>query len=234
MQRTRPEGDIVKKYIISSGKGGVGKRTVTVWLAKAFSLKKKTGILDADINTANVPLIMGFNSKERVPMEVRGYKIVPHEMNGIKVVSYWFDTADVPHLLWSQDRVAKMLKAFCRDVDWGDTEVLLVDTPPSTSDELIGVINMIGHIDGVILVVEGSTRVSVEDAKHAKRTFDYFNVPVTGFIKNKASSYYDEGIDVDEELGLPMLAEVKLKRRKKGKLMLSEKDLLPVVEKLEG
>jgi ATP-binding protein involved in chromosome partitioning len=224
----------MRKYIISSGKGGVGKTTITVWLARAFALSKKTGILDADINTPNVPLVMGFNSKERIPMEVKDYKIIPHEINGIKVVSYWFDTADVPHLLWSKDRVEKMLKAFCWDVDWGDTEVLVIDTPPSTSDELVGIINMIGHIDGVLLVVEGSTRVSVEDAKHAKRTFDHYNIPVTGYIKNKASSYYDEGIDVDSELGLPMLAEVKLKRRKKGKLMLSEKDLLPVVEKLEG
>jgi Mrp family chromosome partitioning ATPase len=219
------------KFIISSGKGGVGKTTVTIYLARAFKKAgKKVGILDADINTPNVPVMMGFNS--RIPMRVEDYRIVPHEIDGIKVVSYWFDTADVPHLLWSQDRVGKILKAFCKDVDWGDTEVLLIDCPPTTSDELIGIVSMIGHIDGVILVVEGSTKVSVEDAKHAKRTFEYFNVPIIGYVKNKVSEYYDEGINVDKELGLPCLGEIRLKKRRKGRLTLTEKDFMPIVEAL--
>ena len=222
----------MKKYLIVSGKGGVGKTTVTVFLAKALTiLGKKIGILDADLNTANVPLMLGDSRKV---MKVNGKGIYPNEVDGIKVVSYWYDTANgVPHLLMAGDRISKILKAFCENVIWGDIDVLLVDFPPVTSDELIGAINMLGHIDGAIIVIEGSTRLSVEDAKRAKLTLNHFNVPIIGFVKNKVSPYYDEGVNVESELRLKCLGEIKLKRRKNGHLTLSPKDFIPIAKKLE-
>ena len=216
----------MKRILISSGKGGVGKTTIAVTLARALSRASKVGILDADVNTANVPIILGFEEPE--PLKVVDYRIIPHELDGIRVVSYWFDTSNsVPHLLWSTDRVGKILKAFCRDVDWGDTEVLIVDLPPATSDELVGVVSMIGHIDAVILVVQGSTKSSVHDAKLAKMTFEHFNVPVTGFIQNMTSSYFDDGIPVEEVLGVPCLGRIKLKKT------VTVRDIEPVVKELE-
>jgi Mrp family chromosome partitioning ATPase len=217
----------LKKLIVCSGKGGVGKTTVTVYLARALIRRGyRVGILDADINTSNAPIVLGF--AERKPHEVKDYKIVPHEKDGVKIVSYWFDTLDsVPHLLWSADRVSRILKAYCKDVDWGDIDVLLTDVPPTSSDELVGVINLLGHIHGAILVVQGSTRSSVQDAKLAKATLDYFNVPVLGFVQNMVSDIFDEGIDVEKELGVPKLGEIKLKKK------LSVKDFEPVVDKLK-
>jgi len=217
----------VKKLIVCSGKGGVGKTTVTVYLARAFAKRGyKVGILDVDINTSNIPIVLGFT--ERRPHEVKDYKIVPHEKDGIKVVSYWFDTVDgAPHLLWSADRVSRILKAFCKDVDWGDIDVLLADCPPATSDELVGLVNLLGHIHGAILVVQGSTRSSVQDAKLAKATLDYFNVPVVGFVQNMVSEIFDEGVDVEKELGVPKLGEIKLKKK------LSVKDFEPIIDRLK-
>lgn len=206
---------------------------MTVSLARSMVEEgNSVGILDADLNTPNVPLMMGYTPQERVPMEVQDYEIVPHQRDGVKVVSYWFDTADTPHLLSSQDRINNMLNAFCRDVNWGGTEILLVDAPPATADELVGVINMMGHINGGILVVEGSTVVSVEDALHARRTFEHYNVPIAGYVKNKVSQYYnDEEVDVDAQMDVPLLGEVKLKKRSKKGLDLT-KEVKPVLQSL--
>ena len=216
----------MKKILVCSGKGGVGKTTVAVNLARAFAAKgRRVGLLDADINTSNAPIILGFT--ERKPLEVKDNRIIPHEANGVKVVSYWFDTADVPHLLWSADRVVKILKALCKDVDWGVLDLLIIDSPPTTADELIGVINLLENIDAAILIVQGSTRSSVQDSKLAKLTLDYYKVPVVGFVQNMVSKYFDEGADVESELGVPKLGEIGLKQK------LKVEDFVPIAEKLE-
>lgn len=218
----------MKKLLISSAKGGVGKTTTSVNLARAIARKGyKVGILDADISAPNVPIAMGIT--EKTPMEVVDYKLKPVVVDGIKVVSYWFDTINgIPFLLWSTDRTEGILRSFCQNVDWGEVDIVIYDCPPTSADELLGLINYLGHIDGVILILQGNTRASVEDAKLAKYTFDYFNVKVLGFIQNMMSDiFYNGDINVEVELGLKKIAEIPLAKE----IDLSYYD--PVVEFLE-
>lgn len=200
----------MKRILVSSTKGGVGKSTITVHLAKELSKRgHKIGILDADIVAPNVPILLGF--EERPRLEYKDDMIEPVEKDGIKVVSYWFELdEDIPVLLWGTKRTESILSAFCREVNWGDIDLLLVDCPPTTADELVGLVNMLPHIEGAIIVVQGSTRLSVHDAKLSKYAFDHLNVRVLGVVQNMVSEYFDENIDVEKELGLKVLAKIPL------------------------
>ena len=200
----------MKRILISSAKGGCGKSTITVNLAKELVKRGyKIGILDADLVAPNVPLLLGF--EERPRLEYRDDKLVPVEKDGIKVISYWFELdEDIPVLLWGSNRVEAILAAFCREVNWGDIDLLLVDCPPTTADEIVGLVNMLPHIEGAIIVVQGSTKLSVHDAKLSKAAFDYLNIRVLGVVQNMVSEYFDEGIDIEEELGLKVLAKIPL------------------------
>jgi len=106
---------MMKTLIISSSKGGVGKTTVAVNLALAFSKDKKVGLLDADINAANVPIMLGMKKE---PMKMENDMIIPHSYSeNLKVVSEWFEVPDnVPKLLMGADRAYRQIKAFCKRV----------------------------------------------------------------------------------------------------------------------
>jgi ATP-binding protein involved in chromosome partitioning len=202
----------MKRILISSSKGGVGKTTVTVNLAKELNRRGvKVGILDADIVAPNVPYLLGFTSENRPRMEYVEDRLIPVEKDGIKVVSYWFELdKDIPVLLWGTQRVDAILSAFCREVKWGGIDVLLVDCPPTTADEIVGLTKMLGHIEGAILVVQGNTRLSIEDAKLSKSAFEYLNIKILGIVQNMISEYFDDGIDAEKELGLRVLAKIPL------------------------
>ena len=200
----------MKRILISSLKGGCGKTTITVHLAKELARRGyKIGLLDADIVAPNVPILLGF--EERPKLEYKDDKIVPVEKDGIKVVSYWFEIdEDIPVLIWGTKRTDTILAAFCKEVDWGDIDLLLVDCPPTTADEIVGLVNMLPHIEGAIIIVQGSTRLSVHDAKLSKYAFDHLNVRVLGVVQNMISEHFDEGIDVEKELDLEVLAKIPL------------------------
>lgn len=201
------------KILVSSAKGGVGKTTTTAYLAKALrNAGYKVGVMDADISAPNLPFAFGFKPGDRKPMEVDNYLLKPHEKDGVKIVSYWFDTKNgIPFLLWAYDRTMNILRAFCERVNWGDIDVLIIDCPPTSSDELIGLLQFLGHIDGAILILQGNTVSSVEDAKIAKYTFNHYNVPVMGFIQNMTSEFFNSpDVDVEAEIGVPKIAEVPL------------------------
>ncbi len=216
----------MRKILISSAKGGVGKTTITVNLAKYLSKRGyRVGIIDADISAPNIPIHFGFEDKK--PMVVEDYKIIPYEKEGVKIVSYWFELPKgVPMLLFGTDRARIILKSFCKEVKWGNIDVLIVDCPPAVSDEIIGLIQYMGHIDGVIVVVQGSSRASIEDAKLAMNTFDYHNIPIIGYIKNMVSEFFDNNVDVDKELNIPKIGEISLSKE------IKEDEIKAVVDKL--
>lgn len=116
---------------ISSGKGGVGKSTVTVNLAMALKrLGKKVGIIDADIYGFSVPDMMGVETR---PV-VRGEKIFPVERMGVKVISMGFFVEDNSPIIWRGPMLGKMLNSFFKEVEWGELDYLLLDLPPGTGD----------------------------------------------------------------------------------------------------
>ena len=122
---------------VGSGKGGVGKTTVSVNLALALSkLGHKTGLLDADVYGPNVPLMLGI---EETPQAI-GDRIQPIERHGLKVMSMGFIAPGDKPLVWRGPMLHNVIQQFLRQVDWGELEYLIVDLPPGTGDVALSLI----------------------------------------------------------------------------------------------
>lgn len=144
-------GNTKTKFIsIASGKGGVGKSTVTVNLAMALMrLGKKVGIIDADIYGFSIPDMMGIDKR---PV-VRGKKIIPVERFGVKVVSMGFFVEDNSPIIWRGPMLGKMLTSFFTEVEWGDLDYLLLDLPPGTGDIALDVHELLPSSKEVIVTI---------------------------------------------------------------------------------
>lgn len=223
----------MKVILISSGKGGAGKTTTAVNLAKLYAQEHRVGLLDADVNTSNVPILMGM---KRERMDVKNDRIIPNTFNeNLKVVSDWFDVyEDTPHLLLGGDRAHRQIKAFCKSVEWDSIDYLIVDCPPGCSDEIYGLVQYLPCINGVVLVVQGNSEMSIADARAARNTFKHLNVPVLGYVKNMA--YMEMGKERIElfqgsgnaaELGLKELASIPFKKN------ISPEDFTELKQRLE-
>src|SRR5690625_1267724 len=133
---------------IASGKGGVGKSTVTVNLAVALArLGKKVGIIDADIYGFSVPDMMGVEER---PV-VRNEKIIPVERFGVKVVSMGFFVEDNSPIIWRGPMLGKMLNSFFKEVEWGELDYLLLDLPPGTGDIAMDVHELLPQCNEIIV-----------------------------------------------------------------------------------
>jgi ATP-binding protein involved in chromosome partitioning len=164
---------------VGSGKGGVGKTTVSVNLAIALSrLGYKTGLLDADVYGPNVPLMMGIRD---APYAVDG-RIVALEQHGVKLMSMGFVNPGDKPLIWRGPMLHSVMQQFIRQVDWGELDFLLVDLPPGTGDVALSLIQS-APITGSIIVTTPS-EVSLEDARKAVLMFRQVKVELLGMIEN--------------------------------------------------
>lgn len=143
---------------IASGKGGVGKSTVTVNLAVALRrLGKKVGIIDADIYGFSIPDMMGIEER---PI-VRGEKIIPVERFGVKVISMGFFVEDNSPIIWRGPMLGKMLNSFFKEVEWGDLDYLLLDLPPGTGDIAMDVHELLPSCKEIIITTPHPTAAFV-------------------------------------------------------------------------
>lgn len=143
---------------IASGKGGVGKSTVTVNLALALSrFGKKVGIIDADIYGFSVPDMMGIETRPTV----KGQKIYPVERFGVKVISMGFFVEDNSPVIWRGPMLGKMLNNFFSEVEWGDLDYLLLDLPPGTGDMALDVHTMLPACKEIIVTTPHATAAFV-------------------------------------------------------------------------
>ena len=143
---------------IASGKGGVGKSSVTVNLAAALARKgKKVGIIDADIYGFSVPDMMGI--EERPKLE--NNRILPVERFGVKVISTGFFVQDNAPVIWRGPMLSKMLRNFFSEVNWGELDYMLLDLPPGTGDVALDVHHMIPHSKEIIVTTPHATAAFV-------------------------------------------------------------------------
>ena len=202
---------------ISSGKGGVGKSTVSVNIAVALAQQGlRVGLMDADVYGPNIPMMMGVNS----PPPVVGDRIQTLKAHGVKLMSLGFLIERDQPAIWRGPIVMKIVTQFLRDVDWGTLDYLLVDMPPGTGDAQLSLVQAT-HVHGAVIVTTPQP-VSTGDALRGAKMFERVNVPVLGIVENmsyllcahcgKPTPLFGSGGGraLADELHVPLLGEIPL------------------------
>jgi ATP-binding protein involved in chromosome partitioning len=210
---------------VASGKGGVGKSTVTANLAVTLAkMGFKVGILDADIYGPSMPIMFDVENEKPISIEVNGKsKMKPIESYEIKLLSIGFFTSPSQAVIWRGPMASKALNQMIFDADWGQLDFMLIDLPPGTGDIHLSIMQSL-PITGAV-VVSTPQAVALADAKKGVSMFlsDSINVPVLGIIENMAyftpeelpnNKYYIFGKEgaknLAEDLQVPFLGEVPL------------------------
>jgi ATP-binding protein involved in chromosome partitioning len=211
------------KIAVISGKGGVGKSTVTVNLAIAFAMHgyvNSVGILDADIHGPCVPKMLGLRGQRLPAIPIGIFPVTG--LLGIKVVSMDFllESDDTP-VIWRGPVKMKAIQQFLSDIMWGDLDFLFIDLPPGTGDEPLSVMQLIPDMDGVVIVTTPS-EVSQIVVKKAVTFARQLNVPVIGIIENMSGFVCPKcgteinifkvggGQKIAEDLSAPFLGSIPL------------------------
>ncbi len=192
---------------VSSGKGGVGKTTVSVNLAVGLALDgARAGILDADIYGPNVPIMLGIG--ELPPPG--SSKLAPARKYGIDVMSMGFLIPRAEALVWRGPMIHGALSQLFTEVDWPELDYLVVDLPPGTGDAQLSLAQLVPLTGGII--VTGPQEVSVSDALRGVNAFNRLKVPVLGVLENMAGEIFGHGGGkrVAEELGVELLGSIDL------------------------
>ena len=211
---------ITHKIIVLSGKGGVGKSTVAVNLAVSLAEKKfKTGLLDIDIHGPSVPKLLGIEMGQI--LGAREGKMAPVEYSEcLKVISIGFllqgrDDA----VIWRGPLKYSVIKQFLGDVDWGDLDYLVIDSPPGTGDEPLSICQLIENADGAVVVTTPQD-VALIDVRKSINFCKQLNMPIIGVIENmsgftcphcgKETDIFKNGggKKMAEDMGIPFLGNI--------------------------
>ena len=220
---TRKE-NLTRVYAISSGKGGVGKSSVTVNLAAAMAKNgKKVGIVDADIYGFSIPQMMGLTT----PPQVLEGMLIPPVAHGVKVISIGMFMEENTPVIWRGPILHRALEQFFADVHWGDLDVLFIDLPPGTGDVPISIAQLIPKSE--IIVVTTPQTAAVEVAERAGLMAKQTQQRVVGVVENMSYLELPDntrmpifgsggGKEVAEQLSsileykVPLLAEIPLEQ----------------------
>ena len=206
---------------VSSGKGGVGKSTVSVNLAIALArMGFRVGLMDADIYGPNIPLMMGLDQQPEVNKQA---KIIPLEAYGVKLISLGFLIEKDQPAIWRGPIVMKLIGQFLKDVEWGQLDYFIVDMPPGTGDAQLSLVQT--TLVNAALIVTTPQQVSTGDALRGVKMFERVAVPVLGIVENM--SWFENpatgqpiamfgsggGQQLADQVGLSLLAQIPIDPR---------------------
>jgi ATP-binding protein involved in chromosome partitioning len=215
--------EVKNTIAVASGKGGVGKSTVTVNLAAALKNEgAKVGIIDADIYGPSIPLMMGIKEKPKVMRVDSKNKLLPVEKFGIKVMSIGFLMEEGSAVVWRGPMASSALKQFMSDVIWDKLDYLLFDMPPGTGDIQLTLSQTI-PLTGAVIVTTPQD-ISLADAKKGHIMFQKVNVPTLGIIENMSYFINSDGKKeyifgqgggekMSSEYGVKLLGEIPINTR---------------------
>jgi len=201
---------------VASGKGGVGKSTVTVNLALALAAEGvRVGLLDADIYGPSMPTMFGLSTRPEV---VDGNKVRPLEAHGVRFVSMGLFLDDSSPVIWRGPLVTGVVRQFLKDVDWGELDVLVVDLPPGTGDAQLTLVQHV-PVTGAVIVTTPQD-VSLIDVERGMAMFRQVNTPILGVVENMSGlvcsncGHHDAlfgeggGEALAERFAVPLLAKI--------------------------
>lgn len=214
-QGPQPLQGVANMIAVGSGKGGVGKTTVSVNLAIALAkLGYRVGLIDADIYGPNVPMMMG---QTRQPSIVGDNQIEPLESYGVKFISVGLISPGDKPLVMRGPMLHQIIRQFLQQVAWGELDFLIVDLPPGTGDVVISLVQTV-PLSGAVVVSTGSG-VALQDARKALEMFHQVHVDILGLVENMSQMILPNGEVLDifgaggtertaQEYNLPFLGSV--------------------------
>lgn len=177
-------GKIKNKIMIMSNKGGVGKSTVAANLARALANKGfKTGVLDIDLHGPSQAQLFAIKNKKH---SANGNMIEPFVVGNVKIITAaGFLEDESQPLIWRGPLKISLIKQFLKDVNWGELDYLVIDSPPGTGDEPLTIGQILPNLTGIIIVTTPQ-ELAVLDSKKAINFARELNVPILGWIENMA------------------------------------------------
>jgi ATP-binding protein involved in chromosome partitioning len=216
-QGPQPLPGIAHVIAVGSGKGGVGKTTVSVNLAVSLAkLGYRVGLIDADIYGPNVPTMLGAT---RQPNIVGENQIEPVLAHGVKFISIGLISPGDKPMVMRGPMLHQIIRQFLQQVQWGELDYLVVDLPPGTGDVVISLVQTV-PLTGAVVVSTGSS-VALQDARKALEMFHQVNVEVLGLVENMSQMTLPDGTVLDvfgaggtamtaKQFNLPFLGSVDL------------------------
>jgi len=230
------------KILVLSGKGGVGKSTIAVNFAVGLSaMGKSVGLLDVDIHGPSIPTMLGV---ERGQVEAAAAELLPVNVAGVKVLSIGFFLRDLDDaVIWRGPMKMNAIRQFLADVAWGDLDFLVIDSPPGTGDEPLSVIQLIGKLDGAVIVTTPQ-RVAAVDVRKSITFCRTLHVPILGLVENmsgfacprcgEVSPIFRSGggRQISIEMGVPLLGSLPIDPRiaeagDEGRVLVGSHDACP-------
>jgi ATP-binding protein involved in chromosome partitioning len=212
---------IANKIIVLSGKGGVGKSTVAVNLAASLAEKKyKTGLLDIDIHGPSVPKLLGIEKKTLVSTNEKIFPVEYNEYLKVMSIGFMLNNSD-DAVIWRGPLKISIIKQFLKDVEWGDLDYLVIDSPPGTGDEPLSIAQFIENPKSAIIVTTPQD-VALTDVRKSVTFCRKLNLPIVGVVENmsgficphcgKTTDIFKTGGGdrMAKDMGIPFLGSIPL------------------------